>query len=72
MVSHSGGGKRPRELSKKMASALLSFMRTGNPNCAELPEWPAYDTEKGATMILNDKCEVLNDPDREARATLND
>jgi len=46
-------------------------MRTGNPNCASLPEWPAYTPEEGATMILNDVCEVKNDPDREARALLN-
>ena len=31
--------KRPRALSTKMTDALLSFMRTGSPNCASLPEW---------------------------------
>ena len=31
MVTHSGGGSRPRKLSYKMADALLSFVRTGNP-----------------------------------------
>ena len=66
MISHSGGGKRPRDLSDKMSDALLSFMRTGNPNCASMPEWPAYDAEGGATMYLNDECKVLNAPDREA------
>ena len=71
MISHTGGGKRPRALADKMSDALLAFMRTGNPNCASLPEWPAYTPETGATMMLNDVCEVLNDPDREARATLN-
>lgn len=70
MLTHTGGGKRPRELSEKMTASLLSFMRTGNPNCESLPEWPAYTKEQGETMMLNDKCEVVLDPDREARKTL--
>jgi len=70
MLTHTGGGKRPRDLSDKMSSALLQFMRTGDPNGAGLPVWPRYTTEKGETMILNDACEVKNDPDREARQLL--
>lgn len=70
MLTHTGGGKRPRNLSTKMTDALLSFMRTGNPNCKSLPEWPEYTPEKGATMMLNDECQVVYDPDREARKTL--
>ena len=70
MLTHTGGGKRPRDLSTKMTDALLSFMRTGSPNCASLPEWPQYTPDKGATMMLNDQCEVVYDPDREARKVL--
>ena len=67
MVTHTGGGKRPRALSDRMSDALLAFMRTGNPNCASLPEWPEYTVENGEVMILDDVCEVMNDPDRPAR-----
>ena len=70
MLTHTGGGARPRALSEKMSDALLSFMRTGNPNVQGLPKWPDYTVEKGETMILNDTCEVQNDPDREARKLL--
>lgn len=70
MITHTGGGKRPRELSNKMSSALLNFMRTGNPSTKLLPKWPVYTPEKGATMMLNDKCEVLDNPDGEARESL--
>ena len=65
--SVTGGGKRPRDLSMKMADALLNFMRTGDPNGGGLPAWPVYTPEKGATMMLNDVSEVKNAPDREAR-----
>lgn len=70
MVTHSGGGIRPRQLSSKMADALLNFARSGNPNCKSLPMWPPFSVEKGETMILNDKCQVKNDPDRVARRVL--
>lgn len=70
MVTHSGGGERPRRLSRKMAGALLAFARTGDPNGGELPAWPRFTVEKGETMILNDVCEVKNDPDRDARNSL--
>lgn len=70
MLTHTGGGRRPRALSDKMSSALLQFMHTGDPNGAGLPEWPRYTTENGETMLLNDLCEAQNDPDREARRLL--
>ena len=70
MVTHTGGGKRPRALSDKMSDALLAFMRTGNPNCKALPAWPQYTPEQGEVMILDDACKVLNDPDRSCRSLI--
>ncbi|MBN2665024.1 MAG: carboxylesterase family protein, partial [Bacteroidales bacterium] len=69
-ISHTGGGARPRKLAAMMSEALVQFMRTGDPNCESLPQWPKYTTANGETMILNDTCEVKNDPDREARKSL--
>ncbi len=70
MLSHTGGGARPRKLSTKMASYLLQFMKTGDPNGGELQAWPKYTSANGEVMILDDVCEVKNDPDREARKAL--
>ena len=70
MLSHTGGGARPRTLSAKMAGHLLQFMRTGDPNGKGLTAWPRYTPARGETMILDDVCEVKNDPDREARKAL--
>lgn len=67
MVTHNGGGNRPYRLSMKMSEALISFMKTGVPSAARLPEWERYTPENGRTMILNDKCRMTTDPDREAR-----
>ncbi|HRT48674.1 MAG TPA: carboxylesterase family protein, partial [Bacteroidales bacterium] len=70
MLTHTGGGPRPRKLSEKMSGALLQFMRTGNPDGGGLPHWPKYTPENGEVMVLDDVSEVKNDPDREARKAL--
>jgi para-nitrobenzyl esterase len=70
MLTHTGGGPRPRALSAKMAGALLQFMKTGDPNGGGLPTWPKYSSAKGETMVLDDTSEAKNDPDREARKAL--
>jgi len=71
MYTHTGGGPEPRTVSDKMSSALLSFMRTGNPNCDELPQWPQWDPEKRNVMLLDTECKVLEDPDRAIIELLN-
>jgi para-nitrobenzyl esterase len=70
MLSHTGGGARPRQLAEKMAGSLVQFMKTGDPNGGGLPSWPRYTTERGETMVLDDASEVRDDPDREARQAL--
>ena len=49
-------------LQDRMSSA---FARTGNPNHKGLPGWPAFDMTKRATMVLNNECTVVNDPNGE-------
>jgi para-nitrobenzyl esterase len=70
MLTHTGGGARPRKLSEKMSGALLQFMRTGNPDNGGLPSWSKYSTEKGEVMVLDDVPVLQNDPDRDARKSL--
>ena len=70
MISHTGGGARPRKLSARMAAYLLQFMKAGDPNGKDLLQWPRYTSANGETMILDDVCEAKNDPDREARKAL--
>lgn len=70
MLSHTGGGARPRRLARSMAGALLRFMKTGDPNGGGLPAWPRYTTAKGETMVLDDVSVVRNDPDGPARLSL--
>jgi len=59
-----GGGKEAYALAEKISSAWINFVKTGNPNCKELPDWEAYNPETGATMVFDNECEVRNNFDQ--------
>ena len=63
-----GGGKEAYALADKVSSAWINFAKKGNPNCRELPNWPAYTPENGATMIFDNKCQVKAHHDKELLA----
>ncbi len=65
-----GAGADLAPLAEKVSAAWAAFARTGNPNHAGLPHWPAYDASTRATMIFNDECEVVDDPGRDERLAI--
>jgi len=54
-------------LADKTSSAWVAFARTGDPNTSKLPQWPAYSGASRDTMIFNDECRIVRDPDRRPR-----
>jgi para-nitrobenzyl esterase len=64
-----GSGQDRYALAAKISAAWVAFARTGNPSQKGLA-WPAYNTVQRATMILDDKCEVVDDPRKNVRLTL--
>ncbi len=49
-----------KAVSEKMMDSWIAFAHTGNPNHKDIPEWPAYDAEKRATMVFGTECKVEN------------
>lgn len=61
-----GNTKEAWELSDKMSSAWLNFVKTGNPNVeGKLPAWKPYTAENGETMYFDNNCKIVNNHDRE-------
>jgi para-nitrobenzyl esterase len=62
-------GKRPEkyQAARNMSEAWATFARHGDPSFDAIPNWPAYDLKTRATMILDAKCRVVNDPFRDER-----
>ncbi len=61
------GGAAPQELATDMHAAWVAFAKTGDPNADGLPSLPAYDMDRRATMLLDSKCTVADDPGGAAR-----
>ncbi len=62
-----GNGPGAAEASKNMSSFWTSFAHSGRPSAAGQPAWPRYDLGRRATMIIDTRCQVLNDPDPSIR-----
>ena len=54
-------------LAGRVSGTWAAFARTGAPANPAIPAWPAYDAAKRATMVFDDQCRVVNDPDGEVR-----
>jgi para-nitrobenzyl esterase len=57
-----------QSLATMIHQAWGAFIKTGDPNGAGLPAWPRFDAERRATMLLDRKCQVVDDPAGEVRA----
>ncbi|MGC9348797.1 MAG: carboxylesterase/lipase family protein [Anaerolineae bacterium] len=62
-----GGDPEADILAGRMSQAWINFARYGDPNHDDLPHWPAFTSEEGATMRFDSPCAVVKDPDRAAR-----
>lgn len=66
-----GTGHTPeaQKLARKMASAWASFAHRGNPSQSGL-SWTPFEPVKQPTMVFDNKCHMVNDPEGEVRKLL--
>jgi para-nitrobenzyl esterase len=65
-----GGGAAAVALAGKVSDAWIAFARTGNPNTAELPRWPAFNPADRPTMVFDNQSTVEHDPIAEQRKVM--
>ncbi|HKF50454.1 MAG TPA: carboxylesterase family protein [Terracidiphilus sp.] len=63
-----GTGNTPeaQALAKKMASSWAAFAATGNPSIPGLT-WEPTDPETNKTLVWDNECRIVNDPDGDVR-----
>jgi para-nitrobenzyl esterase len=63
-----GEGPRPQHVADVMHAAWTAFIRTGDPSCEALQDWPAYDLERRPTVVFADDSCVVDDPAGDERS----
>jgi para-nitrobenzyl esterase len=58
-----GEGAERQGIADAMHGAWIALARTGSPAHGGLPDWPAYDLTRRATMRFDVECELLDDPE---------
>ena len=66
-----GTGHTPeaQALARKMSTAWVNFARTGNPNQPGLA-WTPSDPTRCQTMVFDNHCRMVDDPEGELRRIL--
>ncbi|HVW74056.1 MAG TPA: hypothetical protein VHC39_10490, partial [Rhizomicrobium sp.] len=62
-----GGGDDAKAISLQLASAVVAFARTGDPNNDNIPAWQPFDGDSRATMIFDTETRLEHDPRGEIR-----
>jgi para-nitrobenzyl esterase len=57
-------------LAKKVSASWVAFARSGDPNVAGLPNWPAYSAPARDTMLFHNNSRIERDPDRGPRMAM--
>ena len=58
-----GGTVEAYRLADKVSSAWIAFIKTGNPNCKELPAWEPFNPDENPTMVLDNTPELKKNHD---------
>ncbi|HEX7080801.1 MAG TPA: carboxylesterase family protein [Gammaproteobacteria bacterium] len=69
-ASMTGSSQERYALGHVMSAAWAAFARTGDPNHADMPHWPAFDPATYPTMMFGEEVRMRNDPNHEARLAL--
>jgi para-nitrobenzyl esterase len=64
-----GNGPKAQALAQKMATAWANFARTGNPSQPGLT-WEPFDATRRQTMVFDNNCRMVDDPEAEVRKIL--
>jgi para-nitrobenzyl esterase len=56
------GSADARDMCDALASALLAFAKTGDPNNSRIPPWPRFDASQRSTLVFDRDTRIERDP----------
>ncbi|MBP5537026.1 MAG: carboxylesterase/lipase family protein [Bacteroidales bacterium] len=59
-----GGTPEAYKVADAVSSAWIAFIKTGDPNCKELPKWEPFNPDENPTMVLDNVSELKKNHDR--------
>jgi para-nitrobenzyl esterase len=59
--SMSGIGEEQQHVADVMSETWIAFAKTGDPNNAKIPDWPAYETDTRPVMVFDEAPELVED-----------
>lgn len=62
-----GGSADARRMCGELASALVAFAKTGDPNNPRIPHWPHFDASQRSTLVFDRNTQIERDPHRTLR-----
>lgn len=62
-----GTGPGRFQAARNFGEVWTSFARTGHPQVTGAPRWPAYNLSTRATMLVDVRCTLVNDPNKAER-----
>jgi para-nitrobenzyl esterase len=58
---------RRRATARYMSALWAGFAHTGRPTATDVPRWPSCTPRDRATMWIDARCRIVNDPDKAER-----
>ncbi|MGR4866758.1 carboxylesterase/lipase family protein [Caulobacter sp. LARHSG274] len=66
-----GSGPDAVAMHERLADAFIAFARTGDPNCAAIPQWEPYTLPRRQTLVFDNAARMQDDPRGAERALFN-
>lgn len=71
LVFHDREDPIVRNVAKAWSDTVIRFVRSGNPNGGEIPNWPIYEPADRNCLIIDEEIRVESDPDKHFRELWN-
>ncbi|MGI9220699.1 MAG: carboxylesterase/lipase family protein [Woeseiaceae bacterium] len=67
LIFHDRNDPVVRRVAKDWSDTIIRFVRSGDPNGGDIPDWPHYGPKDRRCLIIDEEIRVESDPDEQLR-----